>query len=71
MPYKTVVLPSQELVYLLKQNRLYTMMGTSEVVKCRNSQAVQKAEASMVNTIWVRIKTARESVNPCDIAEML
>ena len=30
-----------------------------------NSQAVQKAEASMVNTIRVRINTARESVNPC------
>ena len=37
--------------------------------KCRNSQAVQKAEASMVNTIWIRIKTASQSVNGCSIVE--
>ena len=46
------------------------MMGTSGVVKGRNSQAVQKAEASMVNTIWVRIKTASQSVNGCSIVEI-
>ena len=38
--------------------------------KDRNSQAVQKAEASMVNTIWVRIKTASQSVNGCSIVEI-
>ena len=43
------------------------MMGTSGVVKGRNSQAVQKAEASMVNTTWIRIKTASQSVNGCSI----
>ena len=37
-------------------------MGKNVDFKGRNSQAVQKAEASMVNTIWVRIKTASQSV---------
>lgn len=37
-------------------------MGNNEKFKGRNSQAVQKAKASMVNTIWVRIKTASQSV---------
>ena len=45
-------------------------MGKNVDFKGRNSQAVQKAEASMVNTIRVRIKTARESVNPCSNKRM-
>ena len=38
--------------------------------KCRNSQAVQKAEASMVNTIWIRIKTNKKNVDGGSILEI-
>ena len=45
-------------------------MGKNVDFKGWNSQAVRKSAESTVNTIRVRIKTARESVNPCSNKRM-
>ena len=58
-----------ELVYLHTKQIIHVMRKNVDF-KGRNSQAVQKAKASMVNTIWVRIKTASQSVNGCSIVEI-
>ena len=68
-PYKTVVLPLAACIPAYKKQIIHGMRTTVKV-KCRNSQAAQKAKASMVNTIWVKIKAARESVNPCSMVEI-
>lgn len=45
-------------------------MGKNVDFRCRNGQSVWKVKASTVKTIWIRIKTDRESVNPCSMKRM-
>ena len=58
-----------ELVYLHTKQIIH-VMGNNEKFKGWNSQTVRKSAESTVNTIRIRIKTVRESVNPCSIKRM-
>ena len=52
------------------KNRLYTQWKSALEFKCWNGQTVWKFKESTVKAIRIKIKTVRESVNPCDIKKI-
>lgn len=57
-------------LYISNVKQIIHGMRTTEKVKCWNSQTVRKSAESTINTIRIKIKTVRESVNPCSMKKM-